>query len=252
MFLYIFSCKILYVIGDASYRRKSTSKNDPEHIAGEVGYALAKAGYRVLCGGLGGCMEAAARGAQRAVAAVQQEENESNAFKNDKNDSAAMVRYTNDSIDVSVRVNCGSGVTVVAVLPFQDGLAGGANPFVDVSLRTNLNTTRNNIIASAADAVVIVGGGAGTLQEAAAAWSAGRMVLSMVGTGGTAERLSGQRLDNRKRLHGPGARLIPQEDDIVYQIHNVDELLLMLEQKLHWYRLEAIRGGKKLPKTHEI
>lgn len=232
---------LIAVIGDATYTRRHASQSssasslDPERIAGEVGYALAKAGYRVLCGGLGGCMEAAAREAQRAVSSSRHLDLELS------NDDNSLVTCTSDSVHVSIRIHCGQSSTVIGVLPSQDGITGGANPFVDLPVRTNLNTTRNNVIASAADAVVLVGGGAGTEQEAAAAWSAGRMLLSMVGTGGTADRLAGHRLDDRRRLHGPGDCFIPQKDDIVHQIYSIDELMFVLEKNLHWYRLESVR-----------
>lgn len=50
---------IVAVIGDGSLPPQS----DKELFAEGLGEALVTAGYRIICGGLGGVMEAAARGA---------------------------------------------------------------------------------------------------------------------------------------------------------------------------------------------
>lgn len=87
-------------------------------LAEELGTALVQGGYRVLCGGRGGVMEAAARGARAAP-------------------------------------NWRDG-DVIGVLPGPDG--ADANPFVDIVLPTGLGSLRNGIVARADAVVAVGGG----------------------------------------------------------------------------------------------
>ena len=46
--------------------------------------------------------------------------------------------------------------------------------------------------------VVLVGGGAGTLSEAAYAWQFGKPVIALAGSGGWADKLAGEPIDDRR------------------------------------------------------
>ncbi len=87
-------------------------------LAEQLGRALVDAGYRVLCGGRRGVMEAAARGARSAAGAT--------------------------------------GADVIGILPGHD--PDDANPFVDVVLPTGLGPLRNGLVAHADAVVAIGGG----------------------------------------------------------------------------------------------
>ena len=87
-------------------------------LAEATGTALVDAGWRLLCGGRGGVMEAAARGAQRS----------------DRADGAA----------------------VIGVLPGPD--ASEANPHVDIALPTALGHLRNGLVVRADAVVALGGG----------------------------------------------------------------------------------------------
>lgn len=130
-----------------------------------VGEALVDAGFRIVTGGLGGAMEAASRGASRSI------------------------RYRPGDI--------------IGVLPTYN--ANSANPWVDVPIATGLQHARNVIVVGSADVVLVVGGQAGTLSELALAWTLGRPVICVAGTGGWADELAGRALDGRRTdvLHGP-------------------------------------------------
>jgi uncharacterized protein (TIGR00725 family) len=88
----------------------------------------------------------------------------------------------------------GDGVCI-GVLPGDD--PGEANPYVDVSLPTGIGLARNAIIARAAEGVLAIDGGSGTLSEIALAWQFGRPVVPIAGSGGWAERLAEQSLDQK-------------------------------------------------------
>jgi len=87
-------------------------------LAYDLGARLVESGYRVLCGGRGGIMEAVCRGAKET----------SHTFE---------------------------GATV-AVLP--SGKTRDANPFVDVSIATGIGLSRNSIVAHGDAAIGLGGG----------------------------------------------------------------------------------------------
>jgi len=105
---------LVAVIGDGTIVPGST----PWRLAEELGEALVQAGFRVLTGGLGGVMEAAGAGAQRAPAHAP-----------------------------------GS---VIALLPGDD--PADANPSADVAIATGLGHLRNALVARADAVVAIGGG----------------------------------------------------------------------------------------------
>lgn len=129
--------------------------------AAALGRGLVDAGFRILCGGLGGVMEAACRGAR------------------------ASARWTDGAI--------------VGIIPGYD--AAAANPYVDICIASGLGLARNVVLVASADAVVAVAGGAGTLAEMALAWQLGKPVIGLdVGLGWSRE-LAGRAIDDRRRDH---------------------------------------------------
>ena len=132
-------------------------------LAEQVGRIVAAAGYGLVCGGMGGVMEAACRGA-RAVHGA------------------------------------GSG-RIIGILPGTDKAA--ANDYVDVAIPTGIGYARNVIVVLSADAVVAVGGAAGTLSEIAYAWQHGKPICAFVPGGGWGARLAGETLDSKRsdRVH---------------------------------------------------
>ena len=140
------------VIGNGNSEPRS------EELAEAVGALIAEAGYGLVCGGLGGVMEAACRGARDVL---------------------------------------GSRTgPVVAILPGDDKNA--ANPHADVVIPTGLGYARNLLVVLTADAVVAVGGASGTLSEIAHAWQHGKPICALAPAGGWAARLAGQTLDAKR------------------------------------------------------
>jgi len=129
-----------------------------EAAALALGRSAVEGGWRIACGGLGGVMAAACRGA-RAAAGYREGD-------------------------------------TIGLLPGTDRAA--ANPWVDVAIPTGLGLARNLLVVSAGDAVVAVGGGSGTLSEIALAWQIGRPVIALETGEGWADRLAGVRLDARR------------------------------------------------------
>jgi uncharacterized protein (TIGR00725 family) len=121
-------------------------------LAEELGAGLARAGYGIVCGGLGGVMEAVARGA------------------------------------VAARGD-GRHPPVVGLLPGYDAQA--ANRHVDVVLPTGLGHARNTLVAAAGEVVICVAGAMGALSEMALACKLGRPVLAFPESGGAARIADG-------------------------------------------------------------
>ena len=132
-------------------------------LARALGRALCDRGWRIVCGGLEGVMEAAAEGARSSDRA--------------------------------------SGADVIGVLPGLE--AADANRFVDVVIPTGMNMARNVIVVASADVVVALGGGAGTLSELAIAWQLGKPIVALACAEGWAAELAGRSIDGRRgdRVH---------------------------------------------------
>ena len=147
------------VIGSA--RDGSAGEADAELL----GRALVDAGFRVVCGGLGGIMRAASRGARS-----------------------------------SERYQPGD---VIGVLPSYR--AADANEFIDIPICTGLQHGRNLIVVATGDVVFAVGGRSGTLGEIALAWTLGKPVVCVGSIEGWATELAGRCIDDRRqdRVHGP-------------------------------------------------
>ncbi|PSQ47000.1 TIGR00725 family protein [Halobacteriales archaeon SW_6_65_15] len=104
-----------------------TVPDEQARIAEEAGRLLAERGHDLVCGGLGGIMEAACRGAKEG-------------------------RDAN-----------GTGGKTIGLLPGEDRRA--ANPYVDVPIATGLGHARNALVVMNGDAVIAIDGGVGTLSE---------------------------------------------------------------------------------------
>lgn len=68
-----------------------------------------------------------------------------------------------------------AGGTTVGILP---GTEEG-NPYLDITIRTDLGHARNVLVVLSADAVIAIGGGHGTLSEIAIALKTGRPVYGI-------------------------------------------------------------------------
>jgi uncharacterized protein (TIGR00725 family) len=116
-----------------------TATPSEERAATEIGAGLARAGWSLVCGGLGGVMAAAARGHREAPRA--------------------------------------DGVLAIGLLP--GARAADANPWLDVALPTGLGEGRNLLVVRACQAVIAIGGAYGTLSEIALALRAGTPVIGL-------------------------------------------------------------------------
>lgn len=134
--------RVVSVVGGGKDPSEKTLK-----LAEAMGAALAKAGYALVTGGMGGVMEAVSRG-------------------------------------FAVARGRAAHPPIVGILPSYD--PSTANAFVDVVLPTGLGHARNAVVAAAADAVVCLGGAMGALSEIALARKIGRPVIAFAETGGTA------------------------------------------------------------------
>lgn len=131
---------------------------DVEAKAESLGRAAIDAGFRVVCGGLGGVMAAACRGARSSARHVDGD--------------------------------------VIGLLPGAD--KASANPWVDIVVPTDLGHARNLLVVATGDVVVAVGGGAGTLSELALAWQLGRPVVALADAEGWGAKLAGTSIDGRR------------------------------------------------------
>ena len=116
-------------------------------------------GHIIICGGMGGIMDACAKGGRS-----------SQFFEQHR---------------------------LIGILPTSDYTKG--SPFMGVKIATHLGKARNFLIILNADAVVAIGGGAGTLNEIATAWELQKPIAGHVGGGGWSEKLAGQSIDSRRK-----------------------------------------------------
>jgi hypothetical protein len=128
-------------------------------LAARAGRAVIDAGFHLACGGLGGVMEAACRGARESPAR-------------------------------------GEGL-ILGIVPGAD--AAAANPYCDLVVATGMGLARNVILVTTADAVLALGGGSGTLSEIALAWQLGKPIAAVAPSGGWAAELGGRAVDERAR-----------------------------------------------------
>jgi hypothetical protein len=124
----------------------------------QLGQQIATKDRTIICGGLGGFMEAVCKG----------------------------VKHSPDSFKDQT----------VGLLPGEE--ADAANPYIDIAIPTGMGIARNIIIVRTADIIIAAGGGAGTLSEIAFAWQLGKKVLCLTLFDGWAKELAGRNLDNRK------------------------------------------------------
>jgi len=124
----------------------------------ELGKRIATADRSIICGGLGGFMEAVCKGAKQSDKTF-------------------------------------SGQTI-GILP--DEVTDNANPFIDTAVATGAGIARNLIIVNSADIIIAAGGGAGTLSEIAFAWQKKKTVLCVTLFDGWAKELAGKNLDSRE------------------------------------------------------
>ncbi len=144
----------------------------------DLGKRLVDENYRILCGGLGGVMEAVCRGAKLSS------------------------RYR-------------EGMTV-GILPSHD--LNTANPYIDIKIATGMSISRNQIIISSADAVVSASGGSGTLSEISFAWQLGKPIISLVETGGWSEKIAGKKIDDSRKDKVHSAKNIEQVISFISEI----------------------------------
>ncbi|MDP3446212.1 MAG: TIGR00725 family protein [Ignavibacteria bacterium] len=72
-----------------------------------------------------------------------------------------------------------------------------ANKFIDIPIPTGIGFARNIIIVNSSDIIIAAGGGAGTLSELAFAWQKKKKVLCISAFNGWAKELGGRQLDKR-------------------------------------------------------
>lgn len=131
--------KIISIIGGSA----QTALEEDRAIALTIGKLLIDNGYRILCGGYGGVMEAVCKGARS-----------------------------------SDKYSDGDTIGVIASLESND-----ANEFCDIVIATGIHYARNQIITASGDAIVAIGGGSGTLSEIAFSWQMGKPIFSYTKTG---------------------------------------------------------------------
>jgi uncharacterized protein (TIGR00725 family) len=122
---------------------------------------------------------------------------------------------------------------IIGIAPGSDPAA--ANPFVDVIVATGMDHLRNSIVAHS-DAIIVIGGGAGTLSEIALGWIYRRPIVALPHEG-WGSRLSGQKIDSRRRYDD-----IP--DDQIWAAKSPIEAVQMVEKLMPRYnkRSHGIRS----------
>jgi hypothetical protein len=112
-----------------------------------------------------------------------------------------------------------AGGLTIGILPGTD-MAWG-NDQLDVIIPSGIGYARNLTNVLAADLVIAIGGASGTLNEMAFAWMHHKPLVAMAGTGGWAERLAGQRIDERRADVVQRADTLEQLEEIVQERLNL-------------------------------
>jgi uncharacterized protein (TIGR00725 family) len=148
-------------------------------MAVQVGGIVRRLGLNLVCGGMAGVMAAACQGFQEAKAGLP------------------------------------AGPVAIGIIPGEDPAA--ANPWVDAVVATGMGFARNAVIVRSADVVVAVGGGSGTLSEVAFAWQTNRPIIALVPSGGWAQILAGDRLDDRRSDSVLAAQTVEEVEPLLRQ-----------------------------------
>jgi len=140
--------------------------------AEKVGYLLARKDAVLVCGGGGGVMEAACRGAKKAGGLTI------GILPRDK-------EYANPYVDIGL-----------GILPRDKEYA---NPYVDIGLASYLGRARNYILVRSCEVIIGIAGRWGTLNEIALSLNVGKPTVVIRGTGGWADILSNSEVQNLLR-----------------------------------------------------
>ena len=193
---------IIAVIGDGELPPQS----EKEQFAEALGEALITAGYRIICGGLGGVMTAAARGAHHSPA------------------------YQNGDI--------------IGVLPGCN--PDTANQYIDIPIATGLDHARNFIVANSDAVIAIGGGSGTLSELSYAWIMRRLILAYRVPhPAGNAEMfadwsavLADTKLDDKNRC--------PEiSEDRIFGINTPEEAVLLLRDKLPQYSRRPPCAGKR-------
>jgi len=88
-----------------------------------------------------------------------------------------------------------NGLTV-GILPGES--KKDANKYVDIVIPTGIGFARNSCVALSCDGIVLIKGGVGSLIESAYATFFKIPVVAVIGSGGTADKLAGTSVDEKK------------------------------------------------------
>jgi len=127
-----------------------------QDLAESVGLIINELGFHLVCGGLGGVMEASCLGHKSGNNPCQ----------------------------------------TIGILPSVK--ANTANKYTDIVIPSGLDIGRNQLVVASGFAVIVLGGGAGTLSEIALASQINKPILLMKGSGGWADKLTDEYLDERR------------------------------------------------------
>lgn len=127
-------------------------------FAFQLGKYLVDNDHTIVNGGMGGTMEAVAKGAR-----------ESEKFAANK---------------------------VIGILPGEDVIDG--NSYSGIKIVTELGSGRNRLVVLNGDFIIAIGGGAGTLNEISIAWILQKPIAAYTHGGGWATKLAGKQIDDRR------------------------------------------------------
>ena len=122
---------------------------------------------------------------------------------------------------------------VVGILPGFNEQESEANPYLDVSIPTNLGWTRNSLVAMASDGLIVIGGKSGTLSEISFGWMYDKPIVSLnhpdIPESSWGRKFAGLALDDRR-------------DDIIWECDDPEKTVNLLIQKIK----EKIPENKKI------
>lgn len=122
-----------------------------------------------------------------------------------------------------------AGALCIGILPGESLEEG--NDYLHVVIPSGIRYARNLTNVLAADVVVAIGGGSGTLNEMSYAWMHGKTIVSLIGAGGWADKLAGQKIDERR-------------NDVVLRAQTIEQLRQIVAERIGGIdSLSSVSGG---------
>lgn len=128
--------------------------------------------------------------------------------------------YSSISTNAAIEASKNNGITVGITGGTKKEIWGDFRPTVLIPTGLGIGGGREYTLVLSCDVIIAISGGSGTLNEIAVAYQAGIPIVVVDKFGGWASRLSGEYLDDRKRLKCVNASTPKEALDLALSLTN--------------------------------